>query len=410
MRHRRPFGLGVLVGLMAAVIFAGGWPSLPILRAQVPFGAVRLMDGAHTQLARVDHVGSLAVTCMTAAGVAESCAGAGGASDAVNVFHQSTIRHISSASHVVGAVRLMGSTPNDQLVVVTHSGALTITCQTAAGVAESCAGGGGAGDAVNVFHQSTVRHISSVTHVTGYGAFHMQGLGTPGQSHGGVVSIQGAGVAMNPVLVSPSNVVNTTAWLVNIQHLSSQLHVGGSVRLEGVRCPTCWAVISHSGAQLVDAQQSGTWTVQPGNTPNTTAWLVNVQHISSVLHVAFATHSGAAVGAIFHVRAIESPAQTRAVYTNVTPSATDVDLLGANHARVTLVVYHHCGACTGTAGNTSNLFLLLSDSLIVSTTQFTVLIPANSYWELRGPMYTGRVRGIWTDNLTGAARITELTR
>ena len=29
------------------------------------------------------------------------------------------------------------------------------------------------------------------------------------------------------------------------------------------------------GAGTVAATQSGTWTVQPGNTPNTTAWLVN---------------------------------------------------------------------------------------------------------------------------------------
>src|SRR5688572_5779036 len=47
------------------------------------------------------------------------------------------------------------------------------------------------------------------------------------------------------------------------------------------------ATISAAGALKTDAIQSGTWTVQPGNTANTTAWLV--------------THTGPATGTITSV-------------------------------------------------------------------------------------------------------------
>ena len=222
MTPRRPFGLGVLVGLVAAFIFAGGWPSLPILRAQVPFGAVRLMDGAHTQLARVDHVGSLAVTCMTAAGVAESCGGTGGSGDAVNVFHQSTVRHISSVTHIAGGISVVSQAGT--YVTVTGT-ALDVNCT-----------GCSAASVVNV------AHISAQVHVR---------------------------------LIPSTNFNDIIA-----------------VHIVGRNCTTCSALVSHAGAVLTDAQQTGTWTVQPGNTPNTTAWLVNVQHVSSQLHINLAGVGG----------------------------------------------------------------------------------------------------------------------
>src|SRR3990167_511850 len=141
--------------------------------------------------ALVTHTGQLGVTCFTNAGVAESCGG-GGATDAVNVFHQSTVRHISSETHIAGAVMIRDKLCLSCVARVDHTGALvtsaTVTVTT---------------DNVNVFHQSTVRHISSVTHVTGYGAFHVQGLGTPGQNHGGVLTIQGI-TGGNALAVSPS--------------------------------------------------------------------------------------------------------------------------------------------------------------------------------------------------------------
>lgn len=63
--------------------------------------------------------------------------------------------------------------------------------------------------------------------------------------------------------VQPGNTVNTTAWKVDgsavTQPVSGTVAVSGTVTVSGT----------------VAATQSGTWTVQPGNTANTTAWKVD---------------------------------------------------------------------------------------------------------------------------------------
>lgn len=191
---------------------AGQW-NLAHLTSIVHVRGTMQLAASYGQIAFLTHFGALAVTCYTNAGVAESCAGSGGSGDVVNVFHQSTIRHISSVTHVAGVVQMVAS--YGQIAFLTHAGALAVTCYTNAGVAETC-GGAGSSDAVNVFHQSTVRHVSSVTHVA---------------------IVQGSAGGASHLLVAP-------------------------------------------------VYQAGTWTVQPGNTPNTTAWLANLQHVSSVVHVA----------------------------------------------------------------------------------------------------------------------------
>lgn len=85
---------GLVIGMVFGIFVLTQWlPLLPAV-AQAPFAqAVRIMDGAHVQLARVNHTGQLAVDATVTV-----------TTDNVNVFHQSTIRHISSATHVVGTV------------------------------------------------------------------------------------------------------------------------------------------------------------------------------------------------------------------------------------------------------------------------------------------------------------------
>src|SRR3990167_8603895 len=86
-----------------------------------------------------------------------------------------TVAHVTSVTHVSGSVQLVAT--YGQPVFVTHFGALAVTCYTNAGVAETCGGTGGSGDAVNVFHQSTIRHVSGSLHIAGTisGAqFHIQ--------------------------------------------------------------------------------------------------------------------------------------------------------------------------------------------------------------------------------------------
>src|SRR6516225_8553456 len=64
--------------------------------------------------------------------------------------------------------------------------------------------------------------------------------------------------------VQPGNTANTTAWLVT--------GTGGTFPVTG----TFWQAtqpVSIAATVNTSASQSGTWTVQPGNTANTTPWL-----------------------------------------------------------------------------------------------------------------------------------------
>ena len=112
--------------------------------------------------------------------------------------------------------------------------------------------------------------------------------------------------------------------------------------------------------------QSGIWTVQPGNTANTTPWLVKQSRSST-------------------------PTQT-----SVAASASNVSLLASNGSRLGATIYNDSSAV---------LYRRLGAS--ASTTNYTVAMAANSYYE--APFnYTGAIDGIWA-SATGNARITELT-
>jgi hypothetical protein len=71
----------------------------------------------------------------------------------------------------------------------------------------------------------------------------VSGSGTAGTPAAGVVTVQGI-TSMTPVQVSQATAANLNATVVG------------------------------TGTFAVQASESGTWTVQPGNTPNSTAWLV----------------------------------------------------------------------------------------------------------------------------------------
>lgn len=93
------------------------------------------------------------------------------------------------------------------------------------------------------------------------------------------------------------------------------------------------------------------------------------------------------------------PAAT-ATLTNVTSSATSVQLLASNVARLGVVIY-----------NDSTSLLYVKFGTTASTTSYTVEVPNDDWFALPGDMgvvYTGRIDGIWAA-ANGAARITELT-
>ena len=117
------------------------------------------LAASYGQVAFVTHIGALAVTCYTNAGVAETCGG-GGSSDAVNVFHQSTVRHVSSVTHVAIVQGGAGGASHLLVAPVYQAGAWTVSAaQSGAWTVQAAHQGG----------EWNIRHVSSVTHIEAAG-------------------------------------------------------------------------------------------------------------------------------------------------------------------------------------------------------------------------------------------------
>jgi len=117
----------------------------------------------------------------------------------------------------------------------------------------------------------------------------------------------------------------------------------------------------------VAATQSGTWTVQPGNTANTTAWLV---------------------------REVNAPTAT---VTQVTPATSSTTLKASNTARKALVLYN---------GGTSDCYVNYGGT--ASSTTFTFLLPSLATTTIRGDEYSGAVNGIWVATGGSSMQVTEI--
>lgn len=88
---------------------------------------------------------------------------------------------------------------------------------------------------------------------------------------------------------------------------------------------------------------------------------------------------------------------TTATLTNVSASASSVQLLAANANRVGLIIFND---------STSSLYMKFGTT--ASTTNFTLKVFQGSSYEMTLPIFTGRIDGVW-DVAVGSARITELT-
>ena len=83
--------------------------------------------------------------------------------------------------------------------------------------------------------------------------------------------------------------------------------------------------------------------------------------------------------------------------TSLASAATSAQLLAANSARKGLVLT-----------NTDANGVYVKYGTTASATSFTVLIPANGYWEMPLPTYTGRIDAIWAADGSGSLYATEL--
>lgn len=91
-----------------------------------------------------------------------------------------------------------------------------------------------------------------------------------------------------------------------------------------------------------------------------------------------------------------SDAVSTASLTNVASSTSSQQILAANATRKSVIIM-----------NDSTGKQMVKYGTTASATSLTVIIPANSYWEMPLPVYTGRMDAI-SSNTNGAMRITEL--
>lgn len=217
----------------------------------------------------------------------------------------------------------------------------------------------------------TAAQISTLTPVTGLTDTQLRATAVP------------VSLATAPALVASSAVIGkvgidqTTPGTTNLVALAANQSVnvaqmngvtttmGNGVAGTGVQRV---AIASDNTAFSVNAVQSGTWTVQPGNTANTTAWLVKEL-----------TSSSSSV-------------------TSVASSATSVSLLASTAGRLYASFF-----------NDSTTVLYLKFGATASTSSYTVQLAAGGYFEMSAArIYTGAIDGIWA-SANGNVRITELT-
>lgn len=88
-----------------------------------------------------------------------------------------------------------------------------------------------------------------------------------------------------------------------------------------------------------------------------------------------------------------------ATISRVSASTSSVQLLAANTSRKGATFY-----------NESNKICYLKCGTTASATSYTIQVKPDGYAELDvGPMYNGRVDGIWESGASGAMQITEFT-
>lgn len=97
-----------------------------------------------------------------------------------------------------------------------------------------------------------------------------------------------------------------------------------------------------------------------------------------------------------------SDGPTAGAITSVNDTASDTTILAANAARKGASIFND---------STSILYLALAN-VTSSTTVYTVQVQGGQFYELPlcdGGVYTGVIKGIWSADASGAARVTEWT-
>lgn len=119
-------------------------------------------------------------------------------------------------------------------------------------------------------------------------------LGTSGTASADVITVQGV-ASMTPLLVNGSGVTQPVSGSVSVNNFTSTVSVVNWTSTVSFSVPQqVWQSTSGVYGSTVSAMiintpsvaQSGTWTVQPGNTANTTAWKVDGSAVTQPISAA----------------------------------------------------------------------------------------------------------------------------
>jgi hypothetical protein len=158
--------------------------------------------------------------------------------------------------------------------------------------------------------------------------------------------------------------------VLSVQGIASMiaLKVDGS----GVTQPVS-GTVSANQAGTWTVTQSGTWTVQPGNTPNTTAWLV--KEITNTGRTAISLYAAAAAAGATGVETALT--LTKSSGTAATSTATSFVITSGKKFRITAISVATRGNATATA-QTTTFNLRLNTAGAVTTTSTPILFSARS--------------------------------
>jgi hypothetical protein len=94
------------------------------------------------------------------------------------------------------------------------------------------------------------------------------------------------------------------------------------------------------------------------------------------------------------------------------PSTATISSVNDTNASTTLLAANTSRKGASIFNDSTEVLYVALGNVTASSTNFTVKLAAGAYYELpvcAGGVYTGIIKGIWANDSTGAARVTEMT-
>lgn len=215
-----------------------------------------------------------------------------------------------------------------------------------------------------------------------------------------------AAYVLGSVTVLNATLAATQSGTWNIGTLTNLSQLGGQAISMGTGARDAGTLrVTIATNDVVPASQSGTWNIGTVTTVTGVTTVSTVTSLTQMNGQAIAMGTGTrsagtqrvtiATDDLVPVSLPTLPAT--ATLSNVNDTASSTTLLSSNASRKGAMIQ-----------NDSTEILYVKFGTTASATDYTVKMAAGDYYEV--PFgYTGRIDGIWANNASGAARVTEIT-